>query len=499
MNEKEAFRTVLIQELERRKIFERKDGFEAFCNAFGYTLAAHHKEIAQRLERAIIEPSYNLMICMPPGHGKSIYASVLFPSYFLGRFPHKSVIMATHTATLSAKWGRDCKRIISDPKYKAIMGTELMKDSKSSERFDLLNGSEYFACGIGGSVTGRRSDLGLIDDPIRGSQDADSLLVRTNLWDWYVSDFCTRTKPSGSKIIIQTRWHEDDLVGRILNSPDAKNWDLLSLPAIAELNDPLGREVGAALWPDYIPLSQLEAYRDAQNRKDIRAWNALFQQKPTADEGSYFRSEWIQTVQDLPKHLNYYGASDYAVSEGRGDYTVHLVAGHDPQTDKIYVVDVWRAQEESNIWINRFIDLCLKYNPEIWAEESGQIMKSLNPFIEKEMIKRRCYTFRQQFTSVNDKTSRARSIQALMASGYVYFLNRDWTDDLLHELLKFPSGRNDDQVDALGLIGRMLSEMVINVDKKVKKDQDEFRSGKVMLPSLEEKIYNNKPNSAGRF
>lgn len=499
MNEKEAFCNLLQWELQRRAIFEHEEGFELFCNAFGYKLARHHKEIAKRLERSIVEPNYNLIICMPPGHAKSTYASILFPSYYMGRFPKKSILMAANTAELASKWGRACKRIIEDPKYKAIMRTELMKDSKSSERFDLTNGSEYYGCGMKGTITGRRLDLGIIDDAISGIKDADSLAVRDTIWNAYIYDFKTRSKPGASKVVIQTRWHEDDLVGRLLNSKEAKSWELLNLAAISEEDDPLGRKPGEALWPEYITLESLEGLRENYNLKDMRSWNSLYQQKPSADEGSYFRAEWIQTVQDLPRNLDYYGASDYAVSADKGDYTVHIVAGHDPKTDKIYIVDIWREQAESNIWIQKFIDLCLYYKPLNWAEEAGQILKSLDPFIKKEMERRNCYTFRIQFTSISDKTIRARSIQGLMASGYVHFLNREWTENFISELMKFPSGKYDDQVDALGLIGRMMNEMVFKIDKKIKAYQDEYKSGKVILPSLDDKIYNNKQVTTGRI
>lgn len=483
--------TLLQWEKDKRRITE--EGFEPFCNAFGYQLAPHHKAISEKLQRTITEPGYNLIICMPPGHAKSRYASILFPAYYLGRYPGKSIIMASHTAELSAKWGRAVKRLIADPKFEYMLGVKLNKDSQSSDRFDLSNGSEYFACGVGGSPTGHRADCAIIDDPIRGAEDADSERIRDKIWDWYLNDFYTRAKPGASKVIIMTRWHEDDLVGRILLSPDQGNWDVLSLPAVAEPHDALGREAGEALWADYITLETLNTIKTAVGS---RTWNSLYQQKPTADEGNYFKSEWLQLVEKAPRSLKIYGASDYAVSADKGDYTAHVVIGHDDKKDEIYIIDIWRKREESNIWIESFIDLCLKHEPLMWAEESGQIMKSLNPFIEKEMIRRRCYTFRQQFTSMHDKTVRARSFQAYMAEGRVKILNRDWTDDLLLELLKFPTGKYDDQVDAFGLIGRMLDEMVNSSRKARLKTEYDYRSNMVMLPGLQDKI---SPPKVGDF
>lgn len=436
-----------------------------------------------------VDSPSHLFLCgesMTPTHN-STYGSILFPSYVLGKIPGSSIVTAAHTAELASKWGRSCKRILSNPLYNYAMGAKLNHDSQSADRFDLSNGSEYIASGVGGSITGNRMNIGIIDDPTRSREDADSERIRDKIWDWYVNDFCTRAKPGVRKMIINTRWHEDDLSGRILMSADKGNWDVLTLPAIAEPGDQLGREPGEVLWPEYITkemVYQIKAITDP------RTWNSLYQQKPSLDEGSYFKSDWIQIIEELPEglKLNHYGGSDYAVSADRGDYTVHLVIGHDDKTDNIYVIDMWRAQAESNIWIEHFINLCLKHEPLMWGEEQGQIMKSLNPFIEKEMVRRRCYTFRQQFTSMHDKTVRARAIQAYMAQKRVFILNREWTDDFILELLKFPTGKHDDAVDSFGLIGRMLDEMRMAVEKKLKKVEYEYKSGTIMLPGLKDKI-----------
>jgi predicted phage terminase large subunit-like protein len=477
--------TLIQWELDKRRVEEH--GFEAFCNVFGYELARHHKLLAQKLEKTITTPGHNLIVCMPPGHAKSTYASVLFPSYYIGRFHKKSIVMASHTAQFAARWGRACRRLIDDPKYQYIFGVNLSKDSKSADRFDLSNGSEYFACGVGGAVTGQRSDLAIIDDPVRGKEDAESETIQDNIWEWYKNDLMTRSKPGSNKIIIMTRWHEFDLVGRILLSTQREKWDVLSLPALAEADDPLGREFGEPLWPEYITREFMEEFME-----DKRSWNCLWQQRPTGEEGNYFKAEWIKVVETHPKNLKIYGASDYAVTADKGDYTVHVVIGHDEYKDEIYILDVWRAQEETNVWVDKFIDLCLKHEPLMWAEETGQIIKSLNPFIEKEMVRRRCYTYREQFTSSHEKSIRAQSFKGYMANGRVKILNRDWTDNLILELLKFPYGRHDDQVDSLGLIGRMLNEMVNRSRERKQKATFEYKSNVLGLPGLNEKISSSR-------
>lgn len=473
-------------EVARRLI--EKDGFIPFCNAFGYDLARHHVLMAKKLERTISEPNYNLIICMPPGHAKSRYASVLFPSYVLGHFPNKAFLSITHTQDLSNKWGRYCKRIILDPQYEYLMETTLRRDSKSASEFSLENGSEYYASGILGNITGQRADLIGIDDPFKGIEEADSLTIRDKVWDAYIFDIRSRIKPNASKIVVATRWHDDDLIGRILNSPDCKNWDIIILPAIAEENDTLGRKVGEALWPEYIPIHQLLNEKTTLDKGDIRAWNSLYQQKPTLEEGNYFKKDWVQRINKPPAGLNYYGASDYAISEGKGDYTVHVIVGHDPKKDDIYIIDIWRKRTTPDEWIEAFIDLSIDYDPLMWGEESGQIIKSLDSVIEKEMRRANHFVYREQFPSLTDKTSRCRSFQAYMAAGRVYIKNDDWTDSLISEMMAFPSGSHDDQVDALSIIGRMLYDMMVTKKKKLPRSMYNFKSNQLVLPDIKENI-----------
>lgn len=483
-----------LQELidwQRQKRDIKRNGFVPYCKAFDFIPAPHHLVLTRELERIVPGESYNVMFFLPPGHAKSTYGSILFPSYYLGRYPDKSIIAGSHTADFAQDIGRACRRLVVDDKYQYLMDTCLTTDSKSASRFDLVNGSKYYGVGVEGSVTGRRGDVGLIDDPIKGIKDADSEVKRKDVWNWFKYDFSTRLKPGASKIVIQTRWHEDDLAGRILNSPEGKRWTVICLPALAEENDPMGRIKGEALWPDYINLQMLNDIRDGLDREDIRMWNSLYQQKPTQEEGYYYKKEWIQRINKVPSGLNYYGASDYAITEGRGDYTVHIVIGHDPKKDDIYIVDVWRKRTTPDEWIESFIDLAMEYKTLMWGEESGQIIKSLDSVINKEMGRHKHFVYRQQFPSLTDKPSRARSFQAYMASGRVFIKNAEWTDTLIREMLSFPSGTHDDQVDALSIIGRMLYDMMVSVRKKEHKTEYPFKNNQVILPALSDKLSEN--------
>lgn len=256
-----------------------------------------------------------------------------------------------------------------------------------------------------------------------------------------------------------TRWQDDDLAGRLLaeQASGGEQWEVLSLPAEAGLDDPLGRTPGELLWPEWFtPQMFVEA------KRDVRNWSALYQQVPTPDSGDYFKKEWVRWYDNAPdlRTLRTYGASDYAVTAQGGDYTVHGVIGVDPQ-DNIYVLDWWREQTDSNEWIDAFLDLMGKWKPLMWAEEQGQILRSLGPFIERRQRERHIYGYRRAFTSSADKPTRAQAIRARMAMGMVYFpKGQPWSTDLVSEMLRFPAGRNDDQVDVMSLFGRMLASLV---------------------------------------
>lgn len=483
-------------ETEKRLILE--EGFLPYCQRYcrnnNLILAKHQIFMAHKLELAMNTPDYRLMIKMPPGHAKSTYASILAPTYYLGKFPRNIIIMTTHTQDFSDDWGRTCRGIIKEDDYQYIFNTSLRKDSHAVSRFELTNGSKYFGAGIVGNITGKRANLAIGDDWLRGIKDADSEVVRESIWKSYIWDLQNRLSPGGSIILIGTPWHEDDHFGRILTSNEAQDWDVIELPALIETqdemkNDILGRGMGDALWPEYITAESLLKKKNSLKKQDMRMWNSLFQVKPTIDEGDYFKKEWEQYVTHLPKNLDYYGASDYAVTEGKGDYTVHAIIGHDPKNDEIYIAHIWREQAVSNVWVDEFLELVNEFEPLMWAEERGQIMSSLDPYIKKMFHNpKQRYVMREQFTSSVEKTARARSFQAYMSSGSVYILKADWTDKLVKEMRSFPAGKHDDQVDALALIGRMLNEMVKTIEKPSRKVEYEYKSGTIMLPGLKEKV-----------
>lgn len=446
-----------------------------------YLPAHHHHAIAEKLEAVARGEIKRLMIFMPPRHGKSELASKRFPSWFIGNNPKRNIIAASYNSDLATDFGREVRNIVASKPYRALFDVALAEDSTASNRWHTNQGGMYVAAGIGTAVTGRGAHVLLIDDPFKDREEADSELHREKVWRWYTSTAYTRLESDiaynaieddelwaelrsdiedgkavpfdGAIVGIGTRWHEDDLFGRLLEE-EAKGgdkWEILALPAMLS--------TGEALWPEKYPLTKLKAIKAVIGERD---WSSLYQQSPRPDEGLYYKREWFRWYDEAPKHLRVYGASDYAVTAGGGDYTVHLVAGVDPD-DNIYVLDLWRGQSSSDVWVEAFIDLVAMHKPMQWAEENGQIIKSVGPLIDKRMRERRVYARREQFSSATDKPTRSRAMQGRAAMGKLYLpqnkAKAPWIDDFLNELLAFDAGKHDDQVDALGLIGRMLDEM----------------------------------------
>jgi predicted phage terminase large subunit-like protein len=304
----------------------------------------------------------------------------------------------------------------------------------------------------------------LVDDPLRSAEDADSKIIRDKQWDWWVSDAVPRLKPHASAVVISTRWHEADLVGRLLEEEPGR-WKVLNLPMEAEgLDDPLGRQPGQRLWPEWFTAEMVEVAK-----RNPRIWSALYQGRPAPDEGSYFKREWLIDTDTLPDRssLRVYGGSDYAVTSNGGDYTVHAVIGVDGEHN-LYLLDLWRQQASSDVWVEAYCDLVRKWKPMGWAEETGQIRSGVGPYLLKRARERGAYTVREQFPTRHDKAVRAQSIRGRMAmQGLRIQRQASYRSDLIDELLRFPVGSHDDQCDALGLVGQLLDRMLAPQQDKI--------------------------------
>lgn len=411
-----------------------------------------------------------LMGLMPPGSAKSTYSSIVFPTHVMGRFPGFQVITASYGSDLPRKWGRKGRAIVRQKQFQRIFDTTLSTESSAADEWALGNGSEYMGAGILAGITGNRAGGVIWDDLIKGRQEADSDVFRDKTWEAYFDDLLTRKKPGAWEIGVTTRWHEDDVAGRILpenyngesgwiEGRDGNLWYVVCIPAEAERTDDiLGRQIGERVWPEWFGPDHFKPFK-----RNARTWSALYQQRPAPEEGDYFKREWIKpcTMATLPplNTCRNYGASDYAVTADGGDYTTHGVVSIDPE-DRMYLRDVWRKQAASDEWVEAFCDLVIAHKPIGWAEEQGQIKSGVGPFLEKRQRERKAYVHREQFPTRGDKAIRAQSIRGRMALNGLYVpIDAPWFAALVAELLSFPAGKFDDQVDMLGLIGQLLDRM----------------------------------------
>lgn len=406
-----------------------------------YVSARHHQLIAEKLEAVERGETDRLMIFMPPRHGKSELASKRFPAWCLGRDPHRQIIAASYNSDLANDFGRSVRNIVAEPEFRDVFpDVGLASDSQAANRMNTNHGGAYVAAGVGTAVTGRGAHIALIDDPFKDREEADSERRRDLVWDWYRSTLFTRLMPGGAIVLIQTRWHEDDLAGRLLET-EGDQWEILDLPAI--------NKDGEALWPEWYPLDALNRIKDTVGPRE---WSALYQQQPQPDEGTYFQRDWLKEWEELPT-LRYYGTSDYAVTEDGGDYTVHRVWGVDA-SGAIYRVDGWRGQSAPDVWIEEKLNLIDKYRPLAWFGEAGVIKKAVDPMLTRRMRERKIFCRMEWLPSISDKASRARAFQARAAMGKVFF--EPGAD--ISEHLAFPAGKHDDDVDCSSLMGMALDQ-----------------------------------------
>lgn len=446
-----------------------KESMVEYCRMMGFEPAKHHLLIIKHLEMIAKDELDLLLIFAPPGSAKSSYVSVLFPAWYMSRNPKHNYLAATHNSEFAAKWGKKVRNDIMTNNIR--LEVNVSPDNAAADRWSLVEGGEYMAVGVGSGISGFRADIAAIDDPFGSREDAYSEQVRQKRWDWYLDDFSSRMKPTSSRIIMATRWHEDDLSGRVLQQLENLKKEgfenvrsaVISIPAISESeNDPVGRKIGEYLW-DEPPYNYGKFLRTRQKEVSPMMWSALFQQRPAPESGDFFKEEWLKPYRssDIDKReLRVYGASDYAVTADGGDYTVHIVVGLD-HTGKMYLIDMWRGQTSPEKWIEEFCRLVLLHAPLEWGEESGQIKSSVGPFLGRRQMELGAYVFRRSFPTKSDKAIRAQAIRGRMAMEGLYILeNAPYYEIFRSELLGFPASKHDDCVDALSLIGQMIDHII---------------------------------------
>jgi predicted phage terminase large subunit-like protein len=480
LTEKERAR----QELAKRELAKRH--LLAFIMRYEPTYEAgwFHKVLAealmQFLEDVIAGKSPRLIITVPPRHGKSMQASQYFPAWALGNHPHLEFINTSYAQSLQMDFSRKIQELVRSPDFKLLFdGLQIMKNNEAVERWGLADkkgvrtGGGVLAAGVGGPITGRGAHVLIIDDPVKNREEAESITVREGAKNWYSSTAYTRLAPGGGVLVIQTRWHDDDLAGWLLSEmweaqkelketgewpDDADRWTVLDFPAIAT-HDEKYRKMGEPLHETRYPLPALKKIKRTLAPRD---WAALYQQNPQVEEGAYFAKNMIRYYpSNPPKFLDVYAAGDLAISKKEhADYTVFMVAGVD-EHENIYILDEYRGRGwDADKIIDVMFEIHKKWKPRKFGLEKGHISMTMDSHLERRKKEAKLYDLHVEELKPGkaDKELRARSIQGLMSLGKVFWPQGAlWVDDHLNEMLRFPNGVKDDRVDADAWIGKMLA------------------------------------------
>ena len=405
-----------------------------------YKDPAHIQLIAKNLELLEKGELTRLAVFMPPRHGKSMLCSEFFPAWYLGNNPNEFVIQSTYAQELADDFGRKVRNQIISPDFNNVFPhVGLRADSTSVKRFHTMQGGTYSAVGAGGAITGRGAHLLIIDDPIKGREDAESEVQRKNLIEWYKSVAYTRLQPGGKIIIIQTRWHQDDLAGHILNE-SKEDWKILDLPAIDSK--------GNALWPEAYPIEALEKIKSTVGQ---RVWSALYQQQPAGDEGSIIKRDWwnIYPEDKIPTLSYVLQSYDTAFStKSSADFSACTTWGvytERDQENKPYaaclLLDAWKERLEYPDLRKRAQDAYEKWYPDQVLIEKRASGQSLIQDMRRSGVPVITYT------PDRDKVSRTHSVASMFEGGLVFTLDKDWTKSVIEESAAFPYGKFDDVHD----------------------------------------------------
>lgn len=420
----------------------------------GLVPARHHELLIEKLQEVADGGCERLMVQMPPGSAKSIYGSVLFPAYFFSRHQTAQIIATAHTASLADYFGRKVRETIDEDAGR--LGLTLARQSRGSARFYLESGGEYFAAGVQGPITGRRADLIVIDDPVKSWAEGENKGARDTLYDWYRAELSARLKPRGRIVLIMTRWHEDDLAGRLMAR--GHGWEQLCLPALAEAGDPLGRAPGEALWPEW---QDAEAIGRLRAEIGERTFAALYQQRPRPPLAALFQVEKISILAEAPAVARCIRAWDLAATAAGGggnpDYTVGLKLGQTTD-DRLIVLDVLRFQAPPGEVEARLLAAArLDGTAAVLAlpQDPGQAGKAQVAGLIRRLAGYQVLASPEQGSKIARATPAAIQVEA----GNVFMVAAPWNDALLAELAAFPDAEKDDQVDALSRAVNTLATM----------------------------------------
>lgn len=420
----------------------------------GFISGRHHALMAKKFEDIAEGKIRRVIINMPPRHTKSEFASYLLPSWFLGKFPQKKVIQCSNTAELAVGFGRKVRNLVGSEQYsKVFPNVSLRQDSKAAGRWATSGGGEYFAIGVGGTVTGKGADLLIIDDP-HSEQEAALAAgdpsVYDRVYEWYTSGPRQRLQPGGSIVIVMTRWGDRDLTGRVikdaLGRDKGEEWEIIELPAIMPSGKPL--------WPEFWPIEQLEALRE---ELPPSKWNAQYQQSPTGEEGALVKREWwkIWEKEDPPRCEYIIQSWDTAFTKSeRSDYSACVTLGvffmnENSQDPNIILLDAFQKRMEFPELKDKAMSHYKYWEPDTLLVEAKAAGAPLVFELRQMGIPVTEYTPSRGTRKVsNDKFARLNSVTDLFRSGKVWSPDMRWSHELIEQMAAFPNAEHDDLVDA---------------------------------------------------
>lgn len=413
----------------------------------------HLMYISAKVAKGIARGNARIIISAPPRHGKSELSSIYVPGWILETFPQKYVILATYGADLSVGFGRRVRDMFTDERNLELFQTKLRRDSQRVQGFLTDRGGGMYSVGLGGPITGRGAHVLLIDDYIKEIKEALSPAYRDYIWNWFVTTAFTRLEPGGSCIIIATRWHTDDLIGRVLTNLRHENWEYIELPAEAKENDILGRKVGEPLFPERYPIERLRELRETLGSV---FYEALYQQSPVDATKKLADSAWIKVISeaDVPQHIQMRKARiwDLAATEEGGDYTVGTRMDYDPHHDNSYILGIERDQISPETIEKRVVTCANNDGMDVKVlieQEPGSSGLALVEHYQRNVLPGFDV---EGIPTTTKKVVRAQPMLAAAEGGHLYVVVPDpknpprWCLEFLKEFDAFP-GLYDDQID----------------------------------------------------
>jgi predicted phage terminase large subunit-like protein len=475
------------QELAKRELARRH--LLPYTKMFvpGYKAGWVHIDICERLEKFYKEveekKSPRLMLFMPPRTGKSEIGSVNFPSWGLGKNPRLEIISTSYALGLAAEFSVKARdRIIHDPRYHTLFPeTQVNKNRKNIEHWSTTKGGSYIAAGTGGPIVGKGFHIGIIDDPVKNREEADSETVQKAKWDWYRSAFRTRAAPGAGILVIQTRWSFEDISGKLLRlmeegGEDAEHWEVVEYPALAEqdeyidlenreiIRDPyevqetyrLLRKRHTALHPERYDEKALRVLR---NSVGVREWSAQFQQRPLPESGDFFKDEWFQYKKpESFRGMKNVMTGDLALGTKAHNHHSAFAVGALDWEGMLWIREILFGKWSTFELVELILDKQLEYDLALIGIEKGSTLLAIADQMRLRKKERGIFpTFCEELAPITDKRVRARPFQGMMQSGHIFWPTHNpwWMAPAQKQLLQFDAAADDDIVDALAWLARM--------------------------------------------